>query len=156
MVRSKRIEAAAKKGIASATTNVASNKQKNKTSSSSSNNNSLPAFMDKDSYNGNTPGTEFVKPDIPVSQKAKRNPTDIEERCCNTNCKITVQYTNSQQHVCGNTGNIIHGFCTAPEMIEKYGSKTLSNWCISCYSPWSALGNVATDPSEGNYFSKHN
>ena len=67
MVRSKRIEAAAKKGITSATTNVASNKQKNKTSSSSSNNNSLPAFMDKDSYNGNTPGTEFVKPDIPVS-----------------------------------------------------------------------------------------
>jgi hypothetical protein len=144
MTKSKKSKAAVKKVIAL-------NKRKSKStimsSSLSSNDNSFSAAIkDKDFYNGNTPGTEFVLPDMPVPQKSKGKSNTIAELCCC--CNKSIAYTDSQQHVCGNTGNIIHGWCTAPELIEKYGHALKRNWCISCYEPWS--GKVVTSTPKGN------
>jgi hypothetical protein len=91
-------------------------------------------------YRDNTPDKPFKLPDVKVTPK----PWHGLNRCCG--CKEYVPEAGHAQHFCGNTGDVIHGYCVTEEFIEQYGGNKFStqdHWCKNCMDPWMPI----LDPS---------
>ena len=87
------------------------------------------------SFRENKPGEPFKNPvgDTPILLRRK----GLDGYgCCN--CGMYVKYVDKCQHRCGNTGEVVHAWCTTTDQPDYGDSLSYDKpWCKMCFFPWS-------------------
>jgi hypothetical protein len=67
--------------------------------------------------------------------------------CCD--CGLFVKYVDRCQHRCGNTGEVVHAWCTTTDQPDFEDALSFDKiWCKKCFYPWSyAMKNKDLLPS---------
>ena len=86
------------------------------------------------SFRENKPGEPFKNPVGETPILVRKKGVD-GYGCCS--CGMYVKYVDGCQHRCGNTGEVVHAWCTTTDQPEYGDSLSFDKiWCKTCFFPW--------------------